>query len=70
MTQSRFNVKLVVYVVQISRERWPEHPSGKTSDECVFIAYLCLLSNLFDEAEKQGERRDFSFTGEQKHTKK
>ena len=33
---------LVVYVVKISRRRWPEHPSGKTPDECVFIAYLCI----------------------------
>jgi hypothetical protein len=33
---------LVVYIVKISRERWPEHPSGKTPDECVFIAYLCI----------------------------
>jgi hypothetical protein len=36
---------LVIYVVKISRERWPEHPSGKTPDECVFIAYLCIHVN-------------------------
>jgi hypothetical protein len=27
---------LVVYVVKISRGRWPELLSGKTSDECIF----------------------------------
>ena len=47
MTQNRFNVKLVAYVVKISRGRWPEHPSGKTPDECVFIAYLCLSCNQY-----------------------
>jgi hypothetical protein len=36
---------LVVYVVKISRGRWPEHPSGKTPDECVFITYLCIHVN-------------------------
>ena len=36
---------LIVYVVKISRGRWPEHPSGKTLDECVFIAYLCIHVN-------------------------
>jgi hypothetical protein len=32
---------LFVYVVKMSGGMWPEHPSGKTPDECVFIAYLC-----------------------------
>ena len=45
MTQNRFNVKLVVYVVTNSRGRWPEHLSGKTPDECVLIAYLCIHVN-------------------------
>ena len=36
---------LVVYVVKISRGRWPEHPSGKTPDECVLIAYMCIHVN-------------------------
>ena len=36
---------LVVYVVKISRGRWPEHPSGKTPDECIFITYLCIHVN-------------------------
>ena len=45
MTQNRFNVKLVVYVVTISRGRWPEHLSAKTPDEYVFIAYVCIHVN-------------------------
>jgi hypothetical protein len=40
MTQNRFNVKLVAYVVTISRGRWPEHLSGKIPYECFLIAYL------------------------------
>jgi hypothetical protein len=34
---------LVVYVVKISCGRRPEHPSGKTPDECVFIAYYANI---------------------------
>jgi hypothetical protein len=36
---------LDVYVDKISRGRWPEHSSGKTPDEYVFIAYLCIHVN-------------------------
>ena len=36
---------LVAYVVKFSRGRWPEHPSGKIPDECVFIAYFCMHVN-------------------------